>query len=263
MVKKTVLKTCSLGAEPGVPSPEALAEWIGEQRGRWADLTSFLVEESVLPQVDAGITVPCAGGKFYSTRLQESILGLEGGLICNELGLSPDLLVEDATRARAIAPSCRFAVPAPHTVVKGDEYYGDVDEASGSLYKQYRQILREMRDAGIAGHICICEKAVPAEMEALAGRRVLFFVEEAGTGTLEEILEYQQTLVVRGSDIPEIGRLRDEFEIYRVMILDPRRDDLQKALETFEPDQVQVAGYSVNGDLNYWESIVSSATVTF
>jgi hypothetical protein len=184
-------------------------------------------------------------------------------LICNELGLSPDLLVEDATRAGAVASSCRFAVPAPHMVIKGDEYYGDLDEASGSLYEQYRRIFREMRDAGIAGHICIGEKAVPEELEALAGRRALFFVEEAGTRTLEEILEYQQTLVVRGSDIPEIGRLRDEFEIYRILVLDPRRDDLQKALEIFEPDQVQVAGYSVNGDRDYWKSLVGSATVTF
>jgi len=185
-----------------------------------------------------------------------------GGLISSELGLSSDLLVDDASRARAIAPSCRFSVPAPHLVAKGDEYYGDLDEANDSLYEQYRCIFREMRDAGIAGHVCICERAVPEELEALAGRRVLFFVEEAGISTLEEILEYQQTLVVRSSDIPEIGRLRDEFEISRVLVLDPRGDDLRRTLETFEPDQVQVAGYWIDGDPHYWKSIMDSAIVT-
>lgn len=261
MGKKTVLKTFSLGAEPGMPSPERLADWAGEQRGRRADLTSFLVEESIIPQVNAGITSPCAGGKFYSARLQESIVGLEGDRIRGELAISPGFLIDDAVRTGILAHPCRFAVPAPHLVVKGDEYYGDPDEAGGSLYEQYRLIFRAMRDAGIHGHVCICEQAVPEELEALAGRRVLFHIEKATTATLEEVLEYQQTLIVEGSGIREIGRLRDEFEISHVLVLDPKEDELRAAIEVFEPDRVQVAGYCANGDPDYWKSIVASATM--
>jgi len=261
MGKKTVLKTCSLGAEPGVPSPGRLAEWAGEQRGRCADLTSFLVEESIIPQVDAGITTPCAGGKFYSARLQESIVGLEGDRIRGELAISPGFLIDDAARAGIRAHPCRFAVPAPHLVVKGDEYYGDADEASGALYEQYRHIFRAMRDAGVNGHVCICERAVPEEMEALAGRRVLFHIEKATTATLEEVLEYQQTLIIEGSGIREIGRLRDEFDVSNVLVLDPKEDELRAAIEVFGPDRIQVAGYCANGDPDYWKSIVASAAV--
>jgi hypothetical protein len=261
MGKKTVLETCSLGSEPGVPPPARLAEWVGKQRGRCADLTSFLVEESILPQIDAGIIIPCAGGKFYAGRLEESIAGLEGNRICGELEVSPNSLIEDAARVVALAQSCRFAVPAPHLVVKGDEYYGDADEANDALYEQYRRIFRAMRDAGIHGIICICEQAVPEEMEDLAGKRVLFHVERATTTTLEEILEYQQTLIVQGSCIREIGRLRDEFEISRVLVLDPKGDELSAVIEVFEPDRVEVAGYCIDGDPDYWKAIVASATV--
>ncbi|MDH7510969.1 MAG: hypothetical protein QHH04_08020 [Methanolinea sp.] len=257
----TVLKTCSLGAEPGMPPPQRLAEWAGDQKGRCADLTSFLVEESVLPQVDAGITIPCAGGKFYSARLRESIVGLEGDRIRGELAIFPDFLIDDAARAGILADPCWFAVPAPHIVVKGDEYYGDSDEACSSLYDQYRHIFRTMRDAGIFGHVCICEQAVPEEMESLAGRRVLFYIEKATTAMLEEVLEYQKTLIIEGSGIREIERLRDEFEISRVLVIDPEVDELRAAIGVFEPDRVQVAGYCTNGDPDYWKSIVSSATV--
>lgn len=261
MGNRIVLPTCSLGAEPGVPSPQKLAEWVGEQRGRRADLISFSVEESLVPQVDAGITLPCAGGLFYAMRLQESLAGLDGDRILGELDVILEFLVDDAERAVSIAGPCRFAVPAPHLVVKADLYYDDPGEAGDALHEQYRKVFREMRDAGIVGHVCICERAIPEELEALAGRRVLFFVTEADDSMLGEILEYQQTLVVRGHQVSAAGRLKEEYEITRILVLDPGRDHLREALDIFDPDQVQVAGYSSSGDPGYWNGIADSATL--
>ncbi|MCQ8894325.1 MAG: hypothetical protein NQU46_06820 [Methanolinea sp.] len=261
MGKKIVLPTLSLGSEPGHISPARLAEWIGQQRGQWADLTSYHVESCLLPQVEAGITLPCAGGKFYSTRLGEAIKGLANGRVTGELDLDTQYLGDDAGRARRIAPVCRFAVPAPHILVNTGPSEKDQEEAKFALYQKYSLIFRTMRDDGIAGHVCIGERAVPEEMEALAGKRVLFFVEEGDAATLETILDYQHVIVIKGEEITAVMDLCDRYDIFRVVIRDPRKDDIRALLQVFDQDQVQVAGYGSDCQPEYWKAVAGFATI--
>ncbi|MEM2124463.1 MAG: hypothetical protein QXL43_03965, partial [Methanolinea sp.] len=234
---------------------------VEDQRGREADLTSFLVEASLRPQRDAGISLPCAGGKFYGKRLGESIEGLEGGKITGELALSPGLLADDAARAVALSPGCRFAVPAPHLVAREDAHYGDEEEARATLCEQYRLLFREMRDRGAAGHVCIGGEAVPAELEAFAGRRVLFFVEGADRATLGELLEYQRAIVVRGRDIAGLAELMDECEVATVFLLDPGGDDVERILEVCDAERVRLAGYCTAKCPEYWRRLVDASAV--
>jgi len=58
MAKKVVFETVSLGSEPSVPEPGKLAEWAGAQRGKRADLVSFLLEEGLPPRKMRGYTSP-------------------------------------------------------------------------------------------------------------------------------------------------------------------------------------------------------------
>ena len=66
MDKRLKLKTRGFGAETGVPDVVELAAWVADHRGCPADLISYQLDRSLAPQIAAGITIPCAGGKFYA-----------------------------------------------------------------------------------------------------------------------------------------------------------------------------------------------------
>lgn len=262
MAKKVVFETVSLGSEPSVPEPGKLAEWAGAQRGKRADLVSFLLEEGLAPQEDAGVHQPCAGGLFYKDRWIESISGITGNDITEEMGIMPEYLADDALRIRAISSLCRVAVPAPHQFSLTDTYYGDEDEAMEALHSQYRALMRAMRDSGIVGHVVHCTRAVPEELEALAGKKVFFYFESLDTESIAEILEYQQVLAIRKDHIPLLEEAREEFAVNRVILVDPCRDDLLVLLKSFDKDCIQVGGYCASDEKKYWESLVDSSILS-
>jgi len=262
MAKKLIFETISLGTEPAIPGAGKLAEWVGAQRGRKADLVSYLLEVGLIPQQDAGVTLPCAGGIFYGERWKESFLGLTGGQITGELDVMPDYVSDDAMRIREISATCRVALPAPHQLSLADRYYGDEDEASFALYSQYRRLFRAMRDRGVSGHVLHCSHALPEELETLAGKNVFFYMESSGAESMATILEHQQVLAVKMDDLSLLLKMGDEYVIDRVIIVDPGMDDLREALQFFDPDCIQVGGFCTTDSERYWESLVESSTIS-
>ncbi|HOT04137.1 MAG TPA: hypothetical protein PK069_08155 [Methanolinea sp.] len=262
MAKKLILPTISLGSELPIPDTGELAEWVRGQRGRQADLTSFLLEKGLLPQKEAGVGFPCAGGKFYRERMFESISGIKEGYITGELGSIPGFVEDDAARVRSISGGCRVALPAPHLLELTDRYYGDGDESSAALCQQYRRLLRAMRDAGVTGHVLHCSAALPEELETLAGKTVFFFLEELNEETITTLLEYQRAIAVRVDQLPLLLAQREEYEISQVLIMDPDAGDLTVVLSSFDQDQIRVGGYCTEHHLEYWRDLVDSATVS-
>ena len=76
MGKRVNLSTRAFGAEPGVPDVITLASWVAEHRGMTADILTYHLDQSLAPQIAAGITMPCAGGRFYADRILSCLLGI-------------------------------------------------------------------------------------------------------------------------------------------------------------------------------------------
>lgn len=262
MAKKLVFETVSLGSEPQVPDAGTLAEWVASQRGRKGDILSYFLETGLKPQKDAGVIHPCAGGICYGDRVRESLIGLSGGEITGELGILPDYFTDDCVRIREISGTCRVALPAPHQISFTDRYYHDQEELSAALISQYHRIFRMMRDCGISGNVLHCTQALPEELESLAGKHVFFHVESLQVESMAAILEYQHALALKPEDIPKLSEVRDEFTIDRVIILDPVARDLRGLLNSFDADRVQVGGYWTTGNMDYWDSLVESSTLS-
>lgn len=262
MARKLVFGTLSLGTEPPAPGAGDLAVWVGAQRGRRSDLISYLLEEGLIPQRDAGVTSPCTGGMFYGDRMKESLLGLEGDEITGELGIVADYVTDDTIRIRQVAGPCMVAVPAPHRLTLADRYYGDEDEAMSALSSQYRHLFRVMRDRGVAGHVIHCSDAVPGELEALSSGRVFFYLDPVAQDALAEILEHQRSLAVRGGDLPLLCTLAEDYDIDRVILVDPVEKDIRDALDVFDPDRIWIGGYCITGDRGYWKSLTGNATLS-
>jgi len=262
MTKKLVFPTVSMGSELPVPDAGELAGWVRTERGKQADLTSFLIEAGLRPQVEAGVDFPCAGGKFYRARWLESISGIKEGYITQELGIMPAAVEDDAARVRSLSGGCRGALPAPHLMELTDRYYGDADESSAALCQQYRRLFRAMRDARVAGHVLHCSAAIPEELEALAGKTVFFFLEEPDEETITTLLEYQRAIAIRVGQLPLLLEQREEYEVSQVLIMDPNEGDLTVLLNSFDQDQIRVGGYCTERHLEYWLGLVDSSTVS-
>src|SRR5512138_866952 len=153
MGKRRKLTTRAFGAEPGLPDTAGLAAWIAEHRGREADLTTFLLDRSLAPQIPAGIGWPCAGGRFYADRIRRSMAGLFEDRIEAELHADLAAVTEDAAGIVLQQKGAWCAVPAPSLLGLQDRHYGDPDERDDAVAGVYRTILRAMRDTGVAGHI--------------------------------------------------------------------------------------------------------------
>lgn len=259
MAKRRNLKTRALGAEPGVPDVPALAAWIAERRGSAGDLTSYQLETLLVPQIEAGITLPCGGGRFYQDRLLESFSGIEGRTLTGETGIRPGLLSADAAGLVSLAKGAWCAFPAPHLLSITDGYYGDVDEASEALLALYRGAMRTMRDAGIGGHVLICDRADPIEISSLARQNVFIFHPKPGGEDLETILEYQRQVAIGPDGIDRLLSLSHEYEIGRVILLDPDEQSILKVLSHMDPEQVAAGGYCRESCDTYWKDLVVGA----
>ena len=158
MAKRQKLATRAFGAEPGKPDVAALAEWIAEHRGRTADIVTYQLDQSLAPQLAAGIMSPCAGGKFYADRILSAIVGLEDRKAKGELHVDTHAIIEDAAGIVVQKKGAWCAMPAPHVLGIRDAYYGDDEEWNDALCESYGTIMRAMRDTGVPGHVLICGK---------------------------------------------------------------------------------------------------------
>ena len=261
MGKRLSFPTMSFGSDAVLPDPSLLTAWVAERRGRAGDLASFLLEQGIHPQIGAGITIPCAGGSFYSDRWRQALDGVEDGAVTGELGARMDDVIRDAEDLARIRHGLSLAVPAPHLLGLQDRYYRDPEESGEALFSVYRTLMRWQRDAGLAGHVLFCTKIRREELEALARQRVFFFSPALNRKSLSLLLEFQQTIAVSPSLLPLVSDLMGEYEVHRIVLLDPGEQDFRQALQIRDPDQILCGGYCTKACENYWNNLVKNAEI--
>ena len=259
--KPIVFPTRSFGSDAPPPDPGLLAQWVRTRRGQPADLTSYFLEQGLVPQLDAGVALPCAGGRFYRERWLDALTGIEDSVITAEPGCNPTELVADAVDLGRIRKNPRVAIPAPHVLALEDRYFRDPDEADQCLSAVYRDLMRAMRDAGAAGHVLCGDRAVPDELAALAGKKVFFHVQDQTSRSLSTLLEHQASVAVRPSALPSLAELMGEYDVQTIILLDPDEPGLRQALTMKDPDQLICGGYCRASCGRYWRDLVEKATV--
>ncbi len=257
MAKRLKFPVRSLGSEVPAPQLTSLAQWIAEHRGIEADLTTYLIDQSILPQKEAGIDILCPGGLFYKNRIIESIEGIDQGVVNAEVGANVSRTNFDATMIALSGKGIWMAFPAPHMLALEDAYYGDPEELSHSLCLEYRRLMRSMRDAGISGHIILGEKAVDTEIEAFHSRKTVYYVKNPDISELETIAAYQPILVVPAASISKFQRVIEDNPGHRIVLLDPSDHELRVALENLDPDKIIVGGFCEKSCSTYWQALVS------
>jgi hypothetical protein len=259
MGKMLKLATRAFGAEPGVPDVTVLAAWVGDHRGVAADLNLYLLDQSLAPQIAAEIDVPCGGGKFCKDLILESLIGLDNGKATGELDVCVDIIIEDAVQIAVQKKGVWFALPAPHALDITDTYYNDEDEWGDAVAGMYRTIMRAMRDAGIAGHVLICDKAEEAEISALVRQKVFFFEQHPDRESLEILMEHQRRIAAGKDQLAMVFEIAHEYELQQIMILDADNESIEFALTHLDPDRIMVGGYCTDACQTYWKCLVESS----
>jgi len=238
-----------------------ISRWISERRGREGDLTSFFLEQGILPQIKAGISLPCAGGKLYQERWKEAFTGLDGQYITGEIGVNPRDIIRDAGDLVSLSKDLWIAVPAPHQLGFEDRYYGDREESDHALFGGYKSLMREHRDAGLGGHVLLCDTLYREELEILAGRKVFFYAPSLNRKSLGVLLEYQQTIALAPGDLPLLSDLIEEYEVHRIVLLDAEEQDFRQALAIRDPDQILSGGYCRSSCAEYWKNLMEKSSI--
>lgn len=261
IVKRRPLPTRALGTEPNSPDIPALAAWVAERRevNEAGDLTTYQITQALAPQLGAGITAPCAGGIFYKTRLLSSFTGIEERIIIGETEVVGSEIIADCMELACMKKRVWCALPAPHILSISDSYYGDEDEAAIAVAGLYRSAMRSMRDAGIGGHILICNRTDDAELSTLSRRNVFFFHPDPNPSDIGLLLEYQNRVAVPGSDLPAVFGLSSEYDLNQVIILNADVGSITLALSHMDPDQIVIGGYCTGPSETYWKEIADNA----
>ncbi|PKG33114.1 hypothetical protein [Methanoregula sp.] len=256
MAKQLNLPTRAFGAEPQVPDRAVLADWIAEHRGRLADIITYRLDQSLAPQIPAGIGTSCAGGRFYGDRIRQSIEGITGNRATGELHANTPDIIEDAAAIVVQKKGSWCAMPAPHALGIQDAYYCDADEWNDAICGIYRTLMRAMRDTGVFGHVLIGEQAGDPELIALAGQNAFFFAPEPDREILTGILEHQQQVALTHDRLETLFDLMNEYAVRRIFLLDPDDNAIRLARTHFDPDQIIGAGYCMEECDAYWKGVV-------
>jgi len=259
MAKRLKLSTRALGAEPGMPDVAALAAWIAGHRGTAADIITYLLDQSLAPQVTAGIMAPCAGGRFYKNRIMQCLRGVDGRRATGELGLDPHAISEDAAGIVVQKKGAWSALPAPHVLGITDAYYDDEYEWNDAITGTYRTLMRSMRDIGISGHVLICDTLSEPEIASLVRQNVFFFQPKPDRESLALLLEHQRQIAVGRDKLDTVLDLSSEYDLRKIIIIDPDQESIARALSCLDPDQVSAGGYCTDLCENYWKNLVESA----
>jgi len=259
MVKRLKLGTRALGAEPGRPDVPALATWIAGHRGTPADIITYQLDQSLSPQLSAGIMSPCAGGRFYRDRVMACMQGIEDGKATAEISLNPNEIIQDAAGIVAQKKGAWCALPAPHVLGITDAFYDDEEEWNDALNGFYRILMRSMRDAGITGHVLICNTLEEPEIASLVRQNVFFFLQEPDRDDLAVLMEHQRQVAVSRDRLDTLLDLTGEYDVRKIILVDPDSASINRALSCFDPDQIIAGGYCTGSCEEYWNNIVKQA----
>lgn len=261
MAKRITFPVRALGSDVSEPEMENLAKWVGGRKGKPGDLLTYQLDTAFRAQLDAGVDYPCAGGPFYAKRWLDSMGGLDDKTVTGELYALPDRVLEDAIEIAKAKRGAFFAVPSPASLGLKDRYFGDNDEFHTVLYEVYRTLMREMRDGTIAGHVLLVDTFEEEDMAALAGKKAFFFLREPSRANLEILLEYQRDIAIPKNRIPDIEGLLDEFQIGRILLLDPDEPAFRELLAVRDPDMIMTAGFCTGSFETYWKDLVAGSGV--
>ena len=262
MVKRRTLLTRAFGTEPDVPGIPVLAEWVAQNRGKAGDLVSFHLDNALALQRSSGITIPCIGGKFYRDRVMGCLAGIETTTVIDEIAVQTGTVRDDAQGIVQGKKNIWCALPAPHVLGITDSYYHDEDEWHDAIAGAYRTLMRSMRDGGICGHVLICDTVDEGELSALSRPNVVFFARDPDREGLAALLEYQRQVAVDRHHLATVFDLAGEYEINKLIILDPDTESIALALSEFDPDQLMAGGYCTGNSEGYWKNLVASAGYT-
>ncbi|MGB9177145.1 MAG: hypothetical protein WCB46_10465 [Methanoregula sp.] len=262
MAKRLTLATRAFGAEPGLPELAGLAAWIAGYRGRVADIITYRLDQSLAPQVDAGIMTPCAGGKFFADRIRQCMNGIRNNKAVGELHVDTSAIIEDSAGIVVQKKGAWCAMPAPRMLGIRDAYYHDRDEWNAAICKAYSTIMRAMRDTGVAGHVLIADRMDVAELASLAGQKAFFFAPAPDREDLACLMEYQNQVAARKDQLTMLFDLMNEYPVRKIFLLDPDPASIKRALSHVDPDQVVAGGYCTKECGEYWKDLVSSAEYT-
>ena len=260
MAKRLKLATRALGGEPGRPDVPALTAWISDHRGITADITTYQLDTSLSPQLSAGIVTPCAGGKFYRERIMACLSGVDNGKAIAEISLDPLEIIQDAAEIALRRKGMWCALPAPHLLGITDAFYYDEEEWNDALAGLYRTLMRSMRDTGINGHVLICDTLEEAEVPSLVRQNVFFYIAEPVRDDLACLLEHQTQIAVGRDQIETLLDLTGEYDLRRLILVDPDSSSISRALSCLDPDQIIAGGYCMASCESYWKNLVAFAT---
>lgn len=256
MGRKIRFKTISLGSEPDTPDVEELATFIADHRGYEADLISAQLFQSVTVQIRAGIDTPAAGGLFCHERMEKALTWEEDlGAVQDPSSLLQDMpfITRRGVRLLSVheSPSLLGTGPSP-----------DDEEEFEEFCTGYNGLLRSLRDAGITGHVIHTRAPPEIELELLTSPKTILFVHEPEPAHLEELLEVTSTLVIPYDRVDTIPDLADQYQIRRLILVDPDAEALSVALSLLEPENIRVGGYAIGIEEEYWKKIGESAVIS-
>jgi hypothetical protein len=260
MSKRIRIPVRALGSEIEDPRISALASWVSAHRGIEADLITYKLEESLRIQRD--VDIPASGGRFYQPRLITSLTGMDEGVLSNEPAADYGYIIDDADRIVSLRKGAWCSIPAPHLWDIQDHFYLDEEAFRESLCECTRQIMRAMRDRGIKGHILLCDRYLEEEIEELAGPKVLFYTENPRPEGLSVLLEHQRSIAVPGDRLEIALGLLDEFDIHRLIVVEPSKEALNRVQSFFDPGSFEAGGYCRRDCAGYWSELIESAFIT-
>ena len=263
-MKKTIkFQTVSLGSDlTGKPGMDELKEWIRDRHHRGGDLLLFHLLRETGAQRAAGLDALCAGGPFYGDRIMNCLKGVRNSTITGELDIDESPVISDMHELITEGYRFRLAVPAPHEYRLADQYYGEPEEALMALISLHRRLFREIRDAGIPGHVVIYQEPVIEEFESMAGKKIFFFNPSHTRPDLELLLEYQDTVAVSPAGLDLVIDMTGEYTVKGLVLLDPTAETITHALRHWDPGNIAIGGYFHGQPDGYWDTIVSASAYT-
>lgn len=266
MARMVHIQTRSLGSEVPIPDLATLSAWVSERpAGCEADLFTYRLESSLRPQILAGIDLPSAGGRFYGERIISSLGGVADQVVLEEVYAEPAGVCMDGAAIARVHRGSWCALPGLSELGLSDpgRCYRDEDEFVAALTGIYRELMRAMRDSGVAGHVIHCSQDLTeAEADGLAGMKTLLFIERPDPAALSLLLEHQSVIAIRPADLPALVDMMDDYSVRQAILMDPSSADLTRALGAMDADHLTSGGYCRGGDCDgYWKERVAYSTV--